>query len=341
MNRPAVFVFLMGALAAELAPAQINLGVGTTVLFATADAAREILTSRDDFVRRMSPFDRAARMKTDKVVSERQYLEFVGRNVLEWDDAEKQKIISALQDIQTRLDALALPFPKKVFVVKTTGDEEGGAPYTRANAIILPKAEITAPIAKIRKTVCHELFHILSRANPELREKLYAIIGFVKCGELEFPTDLKSRKITNPDALANDHCVLLKIEGKDNWAIPVLFSDAEMYDTTRGGQFFDSLQFKFLLVDRQGKAPEIKPAYDDKKYRLAGMEQISGFLEQVGRNTEYLIHPEEILADNFVLLISETRDPPSPEIIKKMEDVLKRNRTTEPSASTDARKPSR
>jgi len=166
-------------------------------------------------------------MKTDKGVSEQEYLEFVGRNVLAWNAAERQKVTSAWQGIQRKLEALSLPFPKKVLLVKTTGGEEGGAPYTRTNAIILPKAEIAAPPAKLRKTICHELFHILSRANPELRETLYAGIGFMKCDEVEFPTELKARKITNPDAPANDHCILLKIEGVDRWAIPILFSAGE------------------------------------------------------------------------------------------------------------------
>jgi hypothetical protein len=38
---------------------------------------------------------------------------------------------------------------------------------------------------------------------------------------------------------------------------------------------------------------------------------VEDFLEQVGRNTRYVIHPEEILAENFALLITgkEVREP--------------------------------
>ena len=97
-----MLVFLPCVLAAELLQAQISLKDGPAILFATADEARGILTSSDDFVQRMSPFDRAARMKTDQVVTEQTYLEFVGKNVLEWDDAGKQKVTSALQAVQRR-----------------------------------------------------------------------------------------------------------------------------------------------------------------------------------------------------------------------------------------------
>ena len=313
-------VFFGSTLISLSAQPQVTLSSGTSVLFATGVEARAILVTRDDFVQRMSPFDRAARMKTQKAVSEEEFLEFAGRNVLEWDDAEKRKLTSALLDIQKQ--PFPLRFPGKVFIVKTTGNEEGKAAYTRANAVILPKAEIDVPMEKLKKTLCHELFHILSRANPALQQKLYASIGFVKCDEIEFPADLKSRKLTNPDAPANDHCILLKMDGKDAWAIPILFSDAEKYDTTRGGEFFDYLQFQFLMVERQNKSPDVKPVYDGGKPRLAGIEQVSGFFEQVGKNTKYIIHPEEILADNFALLILGQGSAPSPEILKRMRTIL-------------------
>ena len=49
---------------------------------------------------------------------------------------------------------------------------------------------------------------------------------------------------------------------------------------------------------------------------------MSGFLEQVGRNTQYLIHPDEILADNFALLVMGEQNVQSPEILQKVKTVL-------------------
>jgi hypothetical protein len=313
----------------QLPHAQIKIGKDAIVEFASVDQARQILTAQDDFVLRMSPFDRASRMKTNRNVSTDVYLEFVGRNVLAWNDSERQKITSAIQGVQAELESLLLPFPEKVFVIKTTGDEEGGAAYTRANAIVLPEAEMTAPVEKIRKTICHELFHILSRANPDLREKLYADIGFVKCDEVAFPLELKSRKLTNPDAPKNDHCILLQVGGKRYWAVPIIFSSTDTYDVKRGGEFFNYLQFRFLPVERSDISSAVKPIYDGQKPKLIDMQQVSGFLEQVGRNTGYIIHPEEILADNFALLVLRERNVPSPSIIRKMEETLKQSRAAE------------
>ena len=47
-------------------------------------------------------------------------------------------------------------------------------------------------------------------------------------------------------------------------------------------------------------------------------------MEQVGNNTDYIIHPEEILADNFALLVLGEHNMPSPEIPQKMREILLR-----------------
>ena len=47
-----------------------------------------------------------------------------------------------------------------------------------------------------------------------------------------------------------------------------------------------------------------------------------GFYDKIGLNTKYIIHPEEILADNFVILVQGKTDIPSPEIIESMRNIL-------------------
>jgi hypothetical protein len=48
---------------------------------------------------------------------------------------------------------------------------------------------------------------VFSRYNPEVREKLYEIIGFYKVGEIELPEGLFERKISNPDAPVNEFAI--------------------------------------------------------------------------------------------------------------------------------------
>ncbi len=160
--------------------AQIKLSGDTTVTFATADEGRKILTTRDDFIRALSPFDRAARVKTAGDVSEKVFLEFVGANVLDWTEAEKASLVSALERLRAPFERLALPWPKAICFIKTTGKEEGGAAYTRDQALILPQTMLLPNQPVSPRLVAHELFHILSRSNPGLRDRLYQAIGFVK-----------------------------------------------------------------------------------------------------------------------------------------------------------------
>jgi hypothetical protein len=78
MNTRSIALVVVLLLAPTALQAQMTLGEGVTISFASVAEGKRLLTSRDDFVERMSPFDRAARLKTDKDVSEHKYLEFVG-----------------------------------------------------------------------------------------------------------------------------------------------------------------------------------------------------------------------------------------------------------------------
>ena len=304
---------------------------GPSFVFATVAEGKKVVTDRDDFVSRLSPFDRSARMKTDKEVSESDYLAFVGHNVLDWEPQETRAVQSALDEIQPRLGALSLAFPSTIYFIKTTGLEEGGAEYTRANAIVLPRAALEASKrASLPALIAHELFHIFSRYNPEVRDQLYAVIGFQPCGEIAFPAALVSVKITNPDAPRNDHCIRLKSGLEDIWAVPILFSRTQRYDVSQGGEFFEYLSAQLLVVERKQSGASVSATYDTAHPRLLGFDQVSGFYEQVGRNTEYIIHPEEILADNFRLLVLQKKDVPSPELLQKIEGVMKRSGSAMP-----------
>jgi hypothetical protein len=153
------------------ANAEVNLREGCAVRFASVDEGAEILGRKDDFIQRLSAFDRAARMKTDRSISQDEFLKFVKGNVLTWNESEKAKIEAAIASIRPALDALPLSLPKIVNLVKTTGAEEGRSFYTRDTAIVMPeKATDEADAGLLKKTIAHELFHILSRGNPSLRE---------------------------------------------------------------------------------------------------------------------------------------------------------------------------
>lgn len=297
------------------AATDVNIGKGCVAHFATASEATEILTRKDDFIQRLSAFDRAARMKTDRIVSAEEFLAFVKASVSSWTDAEKGKVEAAIGQIRPALEALPLPLPKTIALLKTTGTEEGEAFYTRDTAIVFPEGQLTAANAPpLEKTIAHELFHILSRENPAMREALYQAIGFIPCAEVQLPASLQPRKITNPDAPRNDHSIRLRVDGKEVATVPILFSATEKYDTHRGGEFFSYMQLQFLILENGSgrlSASEVVPP-----------SGVSGFFEQVGRNTDYVIHPEEILAENFALLVLNEQKVASPAILQRIREIL-------------------
>ncbi len=218
-----------------------------TVRFASAAEGREILERKDDFIERLSPFDRAGRMKVDRPVSPEEFLHFVGQSVLEWTVQERKRLATILTVINARLRDVPLSLPARVVLIKTNGSEEWNAAYSRGTAIVLSQHAF-AQTADLERLICHELFHILSRHNPELRERLYTAIGFAKFDEVVLPSEIEVRRITDPDAPHNDHFIKVEVEGEECVGVPILYSKSATYDARGGGGVRQNVQFQFLVA---------------------------------------------------------------------------------------------
>src|SRR5262249_18306533 len=151
------------------------------------------------------------------------------------------------------------------------------------------------------KILPHEVFHVLSNQNPKLREKLYTIVGFHPCNEVQLPPALAVRKLTNPDAPVNNHYMTSKLNDRDVEWMPILLSKSDHYDTQRGGNLFSYLEFKLLALETDDSGRR-RPALRQGQAILESATGVPSFYQRIGRNTTYIIHPEEVLAENFVLL---------------------------------------
>lgn len=302
--------------------ASLMAGSRTRVTFASAQKGSELITDNDDYLSRIGSFDRNSKMRVNGDVTQADLVRFMGANTLEWTEAEKQKIETGIKLFRQISAHLNLPLPEEVFFVKTTGKEEAGAAYTRANAIFFPVTFLQVPQDRLNWVVAHEFFHVLTRANPALREKLYEAIGFKKSGEVELPPFLKEHKISNPDAPVYDHVIELQVAGKPHWAVPVIYSERD-FDAAEGKTFFQYLVFKLLAVEKDGAPMDsVRKSFAGKDARLYAPGEVDGFFEQVGKNTNYIIHPEEILAENFVHMLMKTPKLPNPEITAKMSRII-------------------
>jgi hypothetical protein len=303
----------------ERASADVPLQPGAAVRFASVEEGGRLLTTRDAFVAALSPFDRSVRLMTDRDVSEDEYLRHVAGQVRAWQRGEVDKLSGIVASLRGRLAPWNLLLPDRVLLVKTTGREEGSAAYTRANAVVLPQRYVDQPAASLEETLLHELFHVLSRHNPGLREAIYGVIGFQPRGRIELPKSLAARKITNPDSVGVDYAIRVTRAGETFNAVPVLYSSSQR--PVAGRPLFAYLTFRLMAIEQRGNA--WAPKLVGGRPLLFEHTEVGGFFEQVGRNTGYLIHPEEILADNFVLLVTGKRDVPTPRILEHMARVLR------------------
>jgi hypothetical protein len=303
-------------------PAQsksVRLSKGCSVRFVTVAAAQAHLAKRDVYVKNLSPFERAAKIKQAGPVSTEQYLAFIQNQALEWNNADKKKLCQVIAVAKPKLAKFANHLPERIHLIKTTGNDEGSAPYTRGVSIFLPERFIRQSTQSLERLFYHELFHIVSRSNPKLRDELYRTIGYEKCDPVSLPDDMMPRRISNPDAPVIEHCIRVSKDGESRWCAPVLFSRTPKYDPKTGGSFFRYLQFRLMVIDRKTSKAILK----DGKPILWNPDTVEGFFEQIGRNTDYIIHPEETLANNFVYLMMAKEDLKNPDIPENIEEVLK------------------
>lgn len=236
----------------------------------------------------------------------------------EWNDEEKKVIQAITEDLNDsiRKYQYSLPLPKEIMLVKSTLKDEGGAGgYTRSNWIALTDKLVSHIKEEGQKTLLlHELFHVLTRNSLNFKKEMYQTIGFtVLDEELEYPKDLWDVHITNPDVGRYDSYATFTIDGKPQKCAMLLYANRP-YTT---GTFFQYLNIGFIPYDEN-----MKPIQIDGKTVAYSLEQISDFDEKVGKNTRYIINPEEILADNFVIAFNNKTDVPTPELTEKIRNIL-------------------
>ncbi len=303
--------------------ADVPLTGDTVAHFASVDEARKILTKRDRFVAAQSPWDRQARLKSAGDVSVDEYLKFVSGEVIAWSDADREKIVDAIAKVRERLRIWSLPFPRQVVLVQTTGKEEGGAAYCRENAIVLPRGIVAGRSAEgLERLLLHELFHVLSSHNAALRQRLYTVVGFSYCGEIALPAELAARKITNPDAPTIEHRIEIDVDGEPIAVVPILLADSAKYDAAAGREFFAYMKFRLLAVAKDERG-HYTPRLRDEKPWLIDPAATPSYHDKIGRNTGYIIHPEEIIADNFTLLMLGEEDVKTPKILDDIRAILR------------------
>jgi hypothetical protein len=106
--------------------------------------------------------------------------------------------------------------------------------------------------------------------------------------------------------------------------MPVLLSPDGKFDPeVKGGigAVLSRMQTGLMVVtpDPGGVA---HPVLDNGRPRIIPWKELPDLAAKIGRNTGYLIHAEEMLADNFALLVTRASNVPSPEVLERIRVAL-------------------
>ena len=275
--------------------------LSASVSFADLHRARRILARKDQWARQLSDFDMGARQRTAEPTDLREFLDFAADAVRDWTVPEEESWQVLVDKLSDAMNGLNLHLPK-IDLVKTSGEEEFGAAYTRGNAIMIPESFVSLPTTDSRGAyflLAHEMFHILSRNDALLRDDLYALLGFTRVDGFEYPAELEDRRLSNPDAFEYLHTLTVQSGSESVNVVPVIQSLLPLNEVIHLPNFFEAVDIVLLSIDA-GTGEALRDGNGDLiKYNFGNTNWVPLML----RNSPYIIHPEEILADNFATLM--------------------------------------
>jgi hypothetical protein len=279
--------------------------LNSNIAFASAEETGQRLIAADAYMQQVSSVDMQilaqSRQPVDKA-SLRTRLLASGRS---FDAEELQILTSAVKKLEIVMKAKGylLPLPKDVVFAKNDERLFEGWPYTRGNTIFWNKEVLQMPEPQLVSVVAHELFHVASRAHPELRKQVFSMVGFRPC-EVELQSvapAIRNIRITNPDTEDfGKYCITLKDGGKLRHYTNILVS-ANQYN---GDNFSRIIHPVLIEVAGDMKTPVVKAGVTKVR------ELDAVYTAAIGGNAlNEAIHPEEIIATNFATAVLGVPSP--------------------------------
>jgi len=263
-----------------------------------AQTASSIIATKDDYISNFSEFDLQSRLGTSQKVSKEELVEFLSRQTVDWTNSE-EIIVDRIFD---ELDFSYAPYKKylldSVKIIKTTGQEECDAAYTRNKCIYVPISMVQWPYNELKELIAHELFHVVSTHNPKFRNDLYIKLGFNPCPELDVPNEFQHLYVSNPDTIGKNCYIAFQKNGVQIQAVPFLYSESPY----TGGYFFEYFHFTFL--ESEIKHDKCLPLYENNQPKfISAPQKLFDLCEEIDpHNNQHRLHPEEILAYYWSLL---------------------------------------
>ena len=292
--------------------------------FADREEGQKLLLSNTKYYDGFTENDLQFRLQSKNTAME-EYLSFAKDQVMDFSSAQKaliRDIMDQIEEIITDKGYQLPPLDEITFVCTTMKEECGAGAYTHGTQIYIGESILDSCVenkeyeSQMLFVVVHEVFHCLTRCNPDFRADMYKMIHFtVQEKEYELPQSVLEYYISNPDVGHHDAWASFIIDGKPKNCF-MAFATKKHFEK-EGDSFFDTGTAVLVPVDGS-----------DQYYYP---EDASNFNEVLGENTGYTIDPEECMADNFAFLVAYDKDGPegegykTEEIIDGIRDYLLRS----------------
>lgn len=306
MNKNILTIFCFFCIAANVcckSKHEVFASLSDTLIYNDSIRSSLLITrdDNDDFFKNLQALDVAIQMKDNQLLENPNYVAIYKKHLksqvsnFNQDDkvflnAVYKKVLSHLKNIQPSLNI-------KLSVSKIKPQHYGNDVfYTRGEVIFLPEnIFIEKNEKKLVSIFLHELWHIISEQQPDLKEKMYKLIGFHKHGrKVVLPAKLEKLMLSNPDG--GDRSYGMKLNN-GKWLLPLISSNQNGFNNAKP-VFYDYLQFDVFYINAQGMV-EVN---DDLSSTVSNEDNME-FFQKIKDNTQYIIHPDEIVADNFMLAV--------------------------------------
>jgi hypothetical protein len=315
----------------------------TVKILDSVRAAETILyDATDRFFDRVTACDISIQMKRPLEQTREElmpyYMGFLQTDMTNFKDNEVKFVEEVIENIFKTCNGVSTDiFPDTLTLIKTHSNHYGaGVWYTRENCIIIPADELerrkTNPFTS---TMTHEVFHVYSRTHPKQSKSLYQLIGFQDIGmdNIILPPALKERVFHNPDGVNYAQRInLAQKDGTTISAIPIIYANQLGYKENMD-DFFGYIEFALFEIRPNDNGKWNVLTKEDGFSSTLKMEDQTDFFAQIKDNTGYIIHPDEILADNFSFIMTAKKSPaitakfsaPGKKLLADMEQILKSN----------------
>lgn len=290
-------------------------------LLDSADAGRAITTDHlDQYFSLVNAGEMSIQMKRPLAAGQTresllpEYVDFLKKDVEGFSAADVEFTTGVMKKVfKTANEVDPAIFPDTLILIKTKGNHYGdGVWYTRENCIIIPANELEARKTNaFTTTMYHELFHVWSRLNPAKSKQTYRLIGFEGIGlkNVQVPAGLAERVLYNPDGVDFAQKIsLTAADGKKIEAIPVIYSN-NVGAKPGQNEFFGYLEFNLFEIRPGSDGTWQVITKDDGFSSTLNLNELPDFFRQIKDNTGYIIHPDEVLADNFSFIMVAKNSP--------------------------------